>query len=139
MFRYYALSVPCVSCFPDVSSGAAGRKRKRKSRWGETPSTTTTTEEDSQIATAMASFSPSPSPSSSQLPQQQLTVDQQHQLQEQIEVRVSDIVLAFEKALKELSKAILQHLQYTMSCMYMHGKGRHARKCVRKCFDGISP
>ena len=23
--------------------------------------------------------------------------------------------------------------------MYMHGKGRHACKCVGKCFDGISP
>ena len=23
--------------------------------------------------------------------------------------------------------------------MYIHGKGRHACKCVGKCFDGISP
>ena len=27
----------------------------------------------------------------------------------------------------------------TFPCMYTHGKGRHACKCVGKCFDGISP
>ena len=82
-------------------------------------------------------FNPSGSPHHSGLQQQQ-----QQQQQQQHSVGAFNQPVGVSLNHLDLCSSFSFDIVSVSLCpmhMYMHGKGRHACKCVGKCFDGISP